>query len=95
MLQRAEALTKKDDKSASQKKADKNAAARKKKEMATAAAAKTASREAEAKKVQQAAPALKKNDCELTNVAQYVTQFFSESCLSGSLLVSYCLLKQD
>ncbi|VDM44126.1 unnamed protein product [Toxocara canis] len=60
ILRKAEAASRKDEKTASQKKADKNAAARKKRETAAVAAQNAAAREADAKKAAAAAAQLRK-----------------------------------
>lgn len=66
IFKKAEAFSKKEEKSASQKKADKNAAARKKKEITSAVAVTAVSREMEAKKPQLSiGGGMKKNDCKL------------------------------
>ncbi|VDK61697.1 unnamed protein product [Onchocerca ochengi] len=62
IFRKAEALSKKEEKSASQKKADKNAAARKKKEITSATVMTAVARETEAKKPQLPVGGMKKND---------------------------------
>lgn len=66
IFRKAEAMSKKEEKSVSQKKADKNAAARKKKEITSAAVITAVTKEVEAKKPQlSVGSGMKKNDCKL------------------------------
>lgn len=66
IFRKAEALSKKEEKSASQRKAEKNAAAKKKKEIASAGVVTAVAKEVEAKKTQlPVGGGMKKNDCKL------------------------------